>query len=28
VVRDGELTGQLHGRLLRSGRDTGTASLD
>jgi N-acyl-D-aspartate/D-glutamate deacylase len=27
VVRNAELTGQLHGRLLRSGRDTATASL-
>jgi N-acyl-D-aspartate/D-glutamate deacylase len=27
VVRQGELTGQRHGRLLRSGRDTMTASL-
>lgn len=28
VVRHGELTGRLEGRLLRSGRDTVTASLD
>jgi N-acyl-D-aspartate/D-glutamate deacylase len=28
VVRNGELTGQLHGRLLRSGRDTHTSSFD
>jgi N-acyl-D-aspartate/D-glutamate deacylase len=28
VVRDGELTGRLHGHLLRSGRDTYTATLD
>lgn len=28
VVKDGELTGRREGRLLRSGRDTVTASLD
>jgi N-acyl-D-aspartate/D-glutamate deacylase len=28
VVTNGRLTGALNGRLLRSGRDTATASLD
>jgi N-acyl-D-aspartate/D-glutamate deacylase len=28
VVSNGTLTGQLHGRLLRSGRDTTTASME